>query len=376
VFEAPDATPEMRGWLELATAFLRRLAPRDVQTRRIFGEETRAVQFRSGNSAGGGTGVDPGRVGARPQQTGGTGPILGQGPGISSTGVGPPSPRAAPAPIGGRTRTGPIIGGGPIRGGTSSGPIIGGDPIGGGTASGAGITPGHVGGSAGAGTGGTGGGPGPGQGPITGGAAGTVIVIGQDVSAALALAAGLPGTMGGQQPAVSMQSVPSTTFVDEFNNNILDRYWKPITGTWSEGVGELDAAAAATIWFNADLMTDGWASVAMVNPTMAMGHEVFFRMDAALQNGYSVKINNKAGSPALALFLYIAGTGVQLAQVSHAIADGDVLKIQCLGTAITGWLNGVQIVATADATYASGYAGLGCAALAAFKSFTRSTVAP
>lgn len=78
-------------------------------------------------------------------------------------------------------------------------------------------------------------------------------------------------------------------------------------------------------------------------------------------DGYYVEITKVAGTDEWRIFEWLDGSGTQLgATATGEVANGDQIFCLASGTAISGHLNGTEILSRTDATYGSaGYFGVG-----------------
>lgn len=337
LIERPDATPLQRAWLELAVAFLRRLKPRDLQSRRIFGGQDNPAEVK-------GHGPPPGQgpPGDGRHATQGRPPFAG----VTSIVQMIHAPGAAREST--TTRQGPP-GDGTHTTGTNNGPP------------GSGI---HT-------TTGTNhqGPPGTGNHPPVTLVSGSPIAAGSLVAAAAhaLIGGGVVGSIGGGPPGAGMTMTGGSTnnnFTDEFNNGIVDRYWTQARGTWTEDSGlETPAGSGQRVLvYNASTEADGMASMTLTAESGVPA--VFMRgaLDGSSQvaQGYAVRFS--AGT--FQLFAIVDGTttlDTSLFDSGVGKVAGDVWGVDCRGTSISIYRNGVKLGTVVDASWAgAGLIGLTC----------------
>jgi len=383
VIEQPTELMDL--WLQTVAAFLRRIAPRGETQRRIFGAEDAPREYGPHNLGPPGTGEPPGSP-----------------PGTSLPDPGSAGPFVPPHTPPGTSLPDPNTGnphGPPNENPTTGLP----DPN---TGNPAGTRPTTS--LPNPGTGNPGSGnenpttslPGPGTGNPAGHgpstslplpAGGTAVVGGMDaagagayallastaISVAIggAIAAGSSGQYGAQQ-------LPTPTgFSDEFGNKVVDRYWSITDGSiWTETTfGQLRTTSGGSILFNVVQPATGGASAIVRAPDLTLGHKIWIRADATLQNGYFAQIGDIGGS-VMGLLIYKVVAGVPtliLTSPAASFSDGDLFGFRGDGTTLSAQVNGFGIpgAIVVDATFASGYTAIGADnPVAGFGTFTAFTV--
>jgi hypothetical protein len=307
--ERPDATPLMRAWMEAAYAFLRRLAPRVPPNRGGIFRPQDQVARSQGSGAGTSTNTPPGGPASTALPQGGT-----------TAGATRPSANGSATKVG-------DSGGGSESIATAQASI-----------------------------------------------AASLFVPATAAAASAASAASNFsdfGVMGGaagstpftSQPAISKAATGATSFGDEFGNALVDRFWSPVSGTWTESAGQLHQgdAGGGAIAFTGNTITDGSVQVTLVNPGY---EEIWIRNDATMQNGYRFLV--AAG----AIEVVVAGVGTTIGAGIALWAPGDVLQIAAIGGGLAVYQNGAPVVTVlGDFTFSSGGAGLAASRACDFSGF-------
>lgn len=82
------------------------------------------------------------------------------------------------------------------------------------------------------------------------------------------------------------------------------------------------------------------------------------RVQTGSASGYVFQIYDNGGTPKIELARFDSGSYVPLISNSASFTPGDLAYIEAVGTTITAKINGVQVLQTTDATYASGRLGI------------------
>ena len=152
-------------------------------------------------------------------------------------------------------------------------------------------------------------------------------------------------------------------FTDNFNR----ANETPIGGNWStqDGAPPMNLTSNALVGSSASLNASFVNSVSPNNDQYAQ-----CTMLAAAQGGPCVRMGPAPGGFDLYGFqVFGGGTQGNLYRLDNSgytsldlqtvtLVDGDTAKITVIGTAIKGYVNGVQVCAATDATYASGAFGM------------------
>jgi hypothetical protein len=147
-----------------------------------------------------------------------------------------------------------------------------------------------------------------------------------------------------------------TTFTDDFNradSSNLGAGWVEVSGDWSIVSNQLSpGAAGGTIILRAATTAatdDNYSQVAITSATVA-SQGVWCRGDATIANGYLWRNNGTQWD----LFAVVGGSFTVIATYAAAAANGDVMKVQAVGTAIKAFVNGVQRASVTDTSVAAG----------------------
>lgn len=160
-------------------------------------------------------------------------------------------------------------------------------------------------------------------------------------------------------------STPSS-FTDPFSNGLIDRWWTVVRGSFLESGDVLSVSGVETsgnpvavALFNPKVYTDKLSEVTLDG---VVGTQyILARMDAT-GNGYGIKLIGAGGVGNVKFVKLVAWVETVLATSLGvaAFAAGDRLGISFVGTTIKVNKNGAVTGTTLiDATYASGYSGVG-----------------
>ncbi len=173
----------------------------------------------------------------------------------------------------------------------------------------------------------------------------------------------LIGGMGVPVGARLSHSLPAS---DDFNRSNES----PMAGNWSTPASGADpfflssnvvqgtgASNENYGYWNADVFPDDQFSQAtLVSNTSSFDCGVSVRVSTSTASSYS--FGNRGNTATTGIFKIASGTFTLLLTSGTPVANGDVLKITAAGTTLEGFINGVSIGTTTDATYTSGSAGL------------------
>lgn len=147
-----------------------------------------------------------------------------------------------------------------------------------------------------------------------------------------------------------------TTFTDDFNradSSNLGAGWTEVSGDWSIASNQLSPgnAGGTIILRTATAMaTDDNSSQITVATTATASQGVWCRGDATIANGYLWRNNGTSWD----LFSVIGGSFLNIATFAAAAANGDVMKVQAVGTTIKGFVNGVERASVTDVGVVTG----------------------
>jgi hypothetical protein len=149
-------------------------------------------------------------------------------------------------------------------------------------------------------------------------------------------------------------------YSDNFNrsdSNTVGANWTEVADDWSIKSNQLAPGLTTTgvIIYNLPLNTiDHYAEVAMsIASTTSMG--VFARSDLAANSYYLLRSNGTSWN----LFTNIAGSFTSIGSYAATLVNGDVARIQCIGSTIKAFINGVERISVTDTAITTGsYAGV------------------
>jgi hypothetical protein len=147
-----------------------------------------------------------------------------------------------------------------------------------------------------------------------------------------------------------------TTFADDFNranSTDLGAGWVEVSGDWSIVSNQLSpGSAGGTIILRAATAmatSDHYAQVTIA-ATAAVSQGVWARGNSNISQGYLWRNNGTSWD----LFSVVGGSFVVIGTYTAAAAPGDVAKIQVVGSAIKGYVNGVLRVSVTDTAVTTG----------------------
>lgn len=133
--------------------------------------------------------------------------------------------------------------------------------------------------------------------------------------------------------------------------------WTELADDWSIKSNQLAPGLTTTgvILYASPLDTvDQYAEITLsVATTTSMG--VFARSDIGGNDFYLLRNNATSWN----LFSNVAGTFTSIGSYTAAPVNGDVARIQCVGTTIKAFINGIERISVTDATVTTGlYTGV------------------
>lgn len=180
-----------------------------------------------------------------------------------------------------------------------------------------------------------------------------------------------PGVQFGREYDQEAAGSTPSSFTDPFSNGLVDRWWRPVRGSaleandlMSVGVVESSGTPLFVALFVARSYTDKLFEVTLDG--VAGTQYILGRIDPATGNGYAVKLINSGAVGNTRIMKLTGWAEAQLGAnvATTAFAAGDRLGILLAGTNISAMKNGVLIAGSTrvDASYASGYGGIGAQA--------------
>jgi hypothetical protein len=166
-----------------------------------------------------------------------------------------------------------------------------------------------------------------------------------------------------------------TTFSDDFNradSTTVGNGWVEAAEDWAISSNRLAAPAAGgtgVIVCGTPMATDDNFAQVTIAVAAAVSCGVWCRGDSAFGNGYLWRNDGTSWD----LFRNVSGSFTSLATFAGAAANGDVAKVQAIGTTIKAFVNGVERASVTDANITTGKnTGMRCAASASvrFDDFT------
>jgi hypothetical protein len=131
--------------------------------------------------------------------------------------------------------------------------------------------------------------------------------------------------------------------------------WSELTDDWSIKSNQLAPGLATTglIMYNSPLDTaDHYAEITMsVATASSMG--VVARSDASGNSFYLLRNNGTSWN----IFSSVSGTFISIAAATGAPVNGDIARIQCVGSTIKGFINGVERMSVVDTAVTTGTYG-------------------
>ncbi|WP_372352630.1 hypothetical protein [Streptomyces sp. KL116D] len=147
-----------------------------------------------------------------------------------------------------------------------------------------------------------------------------------------------------------------TTFTDDFarpDGTDLGAGWVEVSGDWAIVSGQLSPGAdTGTIVLRAAATvatSDNYAQVTISVPAVA-SQGVWCRGDATIANGYLFRNNGTSWD----LFSVVSGSFTAIGTYAAAAAPGDVARVQAVGSAIKGIVNGVERISVSNTAVTTG----------------------
>ncbi|MFB7244667.1 hypothetical protein ACFCYX_19665 [Streptomyces populi] len=147
-----------------------------------------------------------------------------------------------------------------------------------------------------------------------------------------------------------------TTFTDSFdrtNSTDLGASWVEVSGDWSIVSNQLSpGAAGGTIILRAAGAMAGPDHFvqATIAATTAASHGVWGRGNSNISNGYLLRNDGSSWD----LFAVVGGSFTVIGSYAVAAAPGDVVKLEMVGSAIKGYINGTLRISVTDTAVTSG----------------------
>jgi hypothetical protein len=139
--------------------------------------------------------------------------------------------------------------------------------------------------------------------------------------------------------------------------------WMQETGTWVLAAGNLSNSVLGAgnplsqiTWLPQRIYQDAWATMSISASVAGRQHQILFRWNSPIQNGYYLQMDNGAN---FVLRRVDAGVSTDLVAGAQAYGLADVIGVRGVGSLIEATINGVVFASATDATYPSGSLGLG-----------------
>jgi hypothetical protein len=146
------------------------------------------------------------------------------------------------------------------------------------------------------------------------------------------------------------------SFSDDFNranSTDLGAGWVEVSGDWSIISNQLSSGSAGgtIILRAAGAMATSDHSVQMtIAATAAVSHGVWARGNANITQGYLLRNDGTSWN----LFSVVGGSFTSIGSYAAAAVAGDVVKLQVVGTAIKGYINGTLRISVTDSAVTTG----------------------
>jgi hypothetical protein len=145
-------------------------------------------------------------------------------------------------------------------------------------------------------------------------------------------------------------------FTDDFNradSSTLGAGWVEVSGDWSIVSNRLSSGSAGgTIILRAAgamASNDHYAQVTIAT-TAAVSHGVWCRGNSNISQGYLWRNDGSSWN----LFSVVGGSFTSIGSFAGAAVNGDVAKVQAVGSTIKGYVNGVERVSVTDTNVPTG----------------------
>jgi hypothetical protein len=148
------------------------------------------------------------------------------------------------------------------------------------------------------------------------------------------------------------------SFSDDFNrpdSTDLGAGWVEVSGDWSINTNRLSpGSAGGTIILRAAGAMDSsdHYAQATIAATAAVSQGVWCRGNSNITQGYLLRNNGSSWD----LFSVVGGSFVAIGTYAAAAAVGDVMKVQAIGSAIKGYVNGTLRISVTDTAVTTGTA--------------------
>jgi hypothetical protein len=146
------------------------------------------------------------------------------------------------------------------------------------------------------------------------------------------------------------------SFTDDFNradSSALGAGWVEVSGDWSIVSSRLSAGAAGgTIILRAAgamASNDHYAQVTIAT-TAAVSHGVWCRGNTNISQGYLWRNDGSSWN----LFSVVGGSFTSIGSFAGAAVNGDVAKVQAVGSLIKGYVNGIERVSVTNTAVTTG----------------------
>lgn len=146
------------------------------------------------------------------------------------------------------------------------------------------------------------------------------------------------------------------SFSDDFNradSTSLGAGWVEVSGDWSIASNRLSpGAAGGTIILRAATATagnDNFAQTTIATTTTA-SQGVWCRGNTTITSGYLWRNNGSSWN----MFAVVGGSFIDIGSYAAAAAPGDVAKVQAVGSAIKGYVNGIERVSVVNTDVPTG----------------------
>lgn len=147
-----------------------------------------------------------------------------------------------------------------------------------------------------------------------------------------------------------------TAFADDFNradSTTVGNGWVEVSGDWSIDTNRLSpGAAGGTIILRCGtaMATADHAVQATIAVAAAVSAGIWARGNSNISNGYLWRNDGSSWN----LFSVVGGSFSSLGSFAGAAVNGDVAKLECIGSAIKGYVNGVLRVSVTDTAVTTG----------------------
>ncbi|WP_405964831.1 hypothetical protein OG713_34850 [Streptomyces sp. NBC_00723] len=145
-------------------------------------------------------------------------------------------------------------------------------------------------------------------------------------------------------------------FTDDFNradSSTLGAGWVEVSGDWSIVSSRLSSGSAGgTIILRAAgaMATNDHYAQVTISTTAVASHGVWCRGNANITSGYLWRNDGASWN----LFSVVGGSFTSIGSFAGAAVNGDVAKVQAVGSTIKGFVNGIQRVSVTDTNVPTG----------------------